>query len=137
MAVLRGAARRFALLLAGVAVGTAAVSLVVGLIAGSTVQRSVSLGYYLVGSFLLVAGFFIGNRGRRGRRGATTRAERWRACSACPSGGRRLRWATAEERDEAMANSAVFVVLGFVLILLGVLVDDRARLFEKPTRESS
>ena len=60
MAVLRGAARRLALLLAGVAVGTAAVSLVVGPSPGRR-QRSVSLGYYLVGSFLLVAGFFIGN----------------------------------------------------------------------------
>ena len=127
MAVLRGAARRFALLLAGVAVGTAAVSLLVGLIAGSTVQRSVSLGYYLVGSFLLVAGFFIGNRGRRGRRDDEGGAIA--GMFGVPMGGRRLRWATAEERDEAMANSAVFVVLGFVLILPGVLVDDRARLF--------
>ena len=129
MAVLRGAARRFALLLVGVAVGTAAVSLAVGLLAGSTVQRSVSLGYYLVGSFLLVAGFFIGNRGPARPKGRDDEDGAMGGMFGVPIGGRRLRWATAEERDEAMANSAVFVVLGFVLILLGVLVDDRARLF--------
>ena len=43
-------------------------------------------------------------------------------------GGRRLRWATPEENAEAMANSAVFVVIGFALILMGVLADSRVEL---------
>ena len=35
-------------------------------------------------------------------------------------GSRVMRWATAEEREETINKSAIFVALGFVLILLGV-----------------
>jgi len=51
--------RRFAAALALVATLTATVSLLGGLALGSTVSRSVSVGFYVVGSFLLVAGFFV------------------------------------------------------------------------------
>ena len=40
-------------------------------------------------------------------------------------GGRRLRWATAEEQNETISNSAIFIVLGLILVLIGVLVDSR------------
>jgi hypothetical protein len=122
------AARRFALLLAGVAAATSAVSLVVGLLLGSTVSRSVSVGLYLVGSFLLVAGFFVGNRGPARLRGAEDEGGAVGGMFGIGIGRRRLRWATLEEREEALSNSAVFVVLGLALILLGVLVDTRVRL---------
>ena len=42
---------------------TALVAAVLGLVVGSSLARSVSLGFYAVGSFLVIVGFFIGNRG--------------------------------------------------------------------------
>ena len=122
------ALRRFTLLLAGVAAATSAGSLVLGLLLGSTVSRSVSVGLYLVGSFLLVAGFFVGNRGPARLRGAEDEGGAVGGMFGIGVGRRRLRWATIEEREEALSNSAVFVVLGLALILLGVLVDTRVRL---------
>jgi hypothetical protein len=125
--MLRAAARRFSLLLVGTAGVTSAVSLLVGVLLGSTASRSVSIGLYLVGCFLLVAGFFVGNRGPARIRGGEEPG---------PIGGMfgigvgrvRLRWATIEEREEAISNSAIFVALGLALILLGVLADTRVRL---------
>jgi hypothetical protein len=38
-------------------------------------------------------------------------------------GTRFVRWATPEELDEAINTSAVYVSLGFALILVGVLAD--------------
>jgi hypothetical protein len=126
--VLLAAARRFVLLL-GLAAGvTAAVSLLIGLLAGASVGRSVSVGFYLVGSFLLVSGFFVGNRGPARLKGDETDGGAVSGMFGIGIGGRRLRWATLEERDESMSNSAVFVTLGFALILLGVVADSRFHL---------
>src|SRR5438094_2757802 len=60
------ALRRFALLVVAVGGGTVVVSIVFGLLLGAPLPRSIALGYYLVGSFLLLAGFFFGNRGPDG-----------------------------------------------------------------------
>jgi hypothetical protein len=118
LALLGAAARRFAVLLAGVAGGTVVVSVLIGLLVGSSVDRAVSVGFYLVGCFLLVGGFFLGNRGPVRPKGEG------------PSlfGPRFMRWATPDEREDTINSSAVFVTLGFVLLLLGVLVDSRVRL---------
>jgi hypothetical protein len=43
--------------------------------------------------------------------------------------GRRVRWATRDEHEEAINSSALFVVLGLVLIFLGVVSDNRHTLF--------
>jgi hypothetical protein len=119
LAHLGGAARRFFVLLAGVAATTAAVSILIGLLAGSSLDRALSVGFYLVGCFLLVGGFFLGNRGPVRPKG-----------EAGPSmlGPRFMRWATPAEREDTINSSAVFVTIGFVLLLLGVLVDSRVRL---------
>jgi hypothetical protein len=45
-----------------------------------------------------------------------------------PRGGRALRRASPAEQFEAMAVSAVFVLLGFVLMGIGVVVDSRVGL---------
>ena len=126
--MIRAALRRFALLLAGTAAATTAFSLAIGLLLGSTVSRSVSIGLYLVGCFLLVAGFFVGNRGPARPRGAEDEAGAVGGMFGVGVGRRRLRWATIEEREEAISNSAIFVVLGLALILLGVLADTRVEL---------
>lgn len=118
--MIRAALRRLAVLVAGSALGIGVLAALVGLALGSSFWRSVSLGYYLTGCFLLIAGFFIGNRG-------PLRAKRESGGSLF-FGPRVVRRATIEEREETINNSAVFVGLGFLLILLGVLADDRYRL---------
>jgi hypothetical protein len=39
-----------------------------------------------------------------------------------------VRWATLREREEAINDSAIFVLLGLVLIVLGVIADSRIAL---------
>jgi uncharacterized membrane protein HdeD (DUF308 family) len=114
------ALRRFGKLLAGAAVAIAAVAALAGLLFGSSLSRSISVAYYCVGSFLLIAGFFIGNRG-------PLRMKRETADTSF-FGPRVMRHATLEEREDSLNNSAVFVALGLALIILGVLADTRYRL---------
>lgn len=110
------AARRFGILLGALAGGTAVLALLVGLAFGSSVSRSLSLGWYIIGCLLLISGFFVGNRGPSRPEG-----EGWSPFSL----RRWVRWATPDEQRESLSLSAVLVVLGFVLIALGVLVDTR------------
>jgi hypothetical protein len=121
--MLLNAARRFVLLLAGTAFGTVVVSLLIGLLLGSSVSRSVSVGFYLVGAMLLIFGFFVGNRGPIRVKGE-------------PGFGmlgffrdRQLRWATGSEQFESLSLSVVFVALGLVLIILGIVTDTRYKLY--------
>jgi hypothetical protein len=116
--LLLAAARRFFTLLAAIAGATIAFSLLLGLALGTSADRAISVGLDCVGAFLLVAGFFIGNRGPARLKEEGTR----------PLEGRRVRWATREERVIALNDSAIFVSVGFVLILLGLVVDSRVRL---------
>jgi uncharacterized membrane protein YczE len=112
------ALRRFLILLVGISAAVAAVSLLLGALLGSSATRSISLGFYLSGAGLVLGGFFFGNRGpfrTVGERGPFEL-------------GRGLRRATPDEMREAINMSAVFVVLGFVLIAIGAAVDDRYRL---------
>jgi hypothetical protein len=118
--VITAALRRLGLLVVGSALAIGLFSALAGLLLGSSVGRAVSLGYYLAGSFLLISGFFVGNRG-------PLRSKR-EPGGMFFFGPRVVRPATVEEREETINNSAVFVGLGFVLILLGVLADDRYRL---------
>jgi hypothetical protein len=118
--VLAAAARRFTTLLLGVVGVTLAGSLVLGLALGASTGRAVSIGLYLVGSFFVVAGFVLGNRGPARMKPDDEGLRE--------AGRRRMRWATRDERLAAINESAIFVTLGFVLIVLGVLVDARVRL---------
>jgi len=123
--MLVGALRRFAGLLLVLAAGTVACSVAIGLAAGASIGRSLSIGFYLVGSFLLVSGFFVGNRGPVRPKGDDP---------GVPFFGpvmrhRMLRWATPEEREESLSISVVFVALGVVLILFGVVADTRYKLY--------
>jgi hypothetical protein len=110
------AARRFAIVLGALAGGTAALALLLGLAFGSSVSRSLSLGWYIIGCVLLISGFFVGNRGPSRPEG-----EGWSAFSL----RRWVRWATPDEQRESLSLSAVLVVLGFLLIAFGVLADTR------------
>jgi hypothetical protein len=118
------ATRRFLTLLGATAGVVAAGSALIGLVLGTSVWRSVSVGFYLVGSFLLVAGFFMGNRGPTRLRGEPGEEGVWGL-------GRKkgVRMATADERREALANTAIFVTLGIALIVVGVVADSRYDLY--------
>jgi hypothetical protein len=118
--MLLAAGRRFLGLFALASLLTLAVSLAIGLPLGANLERTVSLGFYCMGSFLLVSGFFVGNRG-------PVRLKRDVGVSFF--GSRYMRWATPTEREETINLSAIFIVLGFVLILIGVVADNRYSLF--------
>ena len=77
----------------------------------------VSLGFYAVGSFLVIIGFFVGNRGPIRARGDDTAM-----LGLFPV---RRRWAERDEHEATINDSALLVVLGFVLIVLGIAVDAR------------
>src|SRR5881409_3579653 len=102
--MLRAALRRFLVLLGGTAGVTFAASLALGVAFGASFTRAVSIGFYVVGSFALVAGFFVGNRGPVRPKGEG------------PSlfGARFMRWATPLEREESLNESALYVVVGFL-----------------------
>ena len=116
--MLRAALRRFLVVLGACAGVTFVGSVAIGLAFGASFSRAVSIGFYLVGSFLLIAGFFVGNRGPVRAKGVGTQL----------LGSRLMRWATPLEREESLNESAVYVALGFALILIGVVADSRARL---------
>ena len=91
---------------------------VFGIAVGAGASRAISVAFYVVGAFLLIAGFFVGNRGPvrllGGERGAYMFF-----------GSRFVRWASPAEREENINLSAIFFVLGFLLILVGVAADNR------------
>ena len=125
MSTLLAALRRLVLLVGGAAGLTAVFSLLIGLLIGASLERSLTIGFYLVGCFLLVTAFFVGNRGP-----ARVKSETAAGGGIFPYfGTRHMRWATPEEREEAINSSALYVVLGLCLIVLGFVADSRYSLF--------
>lgn len=116
------ALRRLAVLVVLTSAAVAAGAALLGLLVGASLDRAVSLGFYGVGCFLMVAGFFVGNRGPTRLKSETPGG--W-GFPFFASGGRRLRWATLEEQNETINNSAIFILLGLILVLIGVGVDTR------------
>jgi hypothetical protein len=113
--VLLAAARRFLVLLGATSAGVAVCSVGVGAALGASLNRALADGFEGFGALLLALGFFVGNRG-------PVRAK----AEAMPFVGPRfLRWATPEEHQSTIAESAIYVVLGLVLIVIGILIDNR------------
>ena len=116
--MLVAAARRFGILLAGTSAAIAACSLGVGALLGSSLNRSLATGFEAFGCLLLVLGFFVGNRGP-----VRTKGE------AMPFFGPRfLRWATPDEHTRTIPESGLFIVLGLIVIVIGLVIDARYRL---------
>jgi hypothetical protein len=108
-------------MLFGVGGVTVLLSLLFGALAGASLQRSIAIGFYLIGCLLLIFGFFVGNRGplRHDRRDDEKP-------SFIP---RAVRRATPEERREAVNVSVLFIVLGLGFIILGAVSDSAHKLF--------
>jgi hypothetical protein len=121
-----GALRRLAVAALLAAAVAAAGSLLIGGLLGASLTRSLSMGFYIVGCFLLVSGFFVGNRGPIRIESETAGGP---VTPLTMFGARKLRWATLGEQNESIGNSAVFIVLGFVLVIVGVVIDSRHSLF--------
>ena len=92
---------------------------VFGVAVGADARRAISVSFYAIGSFLLIAGFFVGNRGPVRIRGEGERG------AFLFFGSRFVRWASPAEREENINLSAIFFVLGFLLILVGIAADNR------------
>jgi hypothetical protein len=120
--VIRAGLARALKLFVGAAAASAVVAVLIGLAVGSTAARAVSVGWYCAGGFLLLIGLVASSRGPT--RSADTAG--WTPISLT---GRSLRWATRSEQEESLNLSAVLVLLGFLLIVLGIVVDPRHPLF--------
>jgi hypothetical protein len=113
--VLRAAARRFLVLLGATCALVAACSIGIGAAIGVSLNRALANGFEGFGCLLLVLGFVVGNRGPVRTKG-----------DAVPFFGPRfLRWATPEEHASTIGESAIFVVVGLLLVVIGVAIDKR------------
>jgi hypothetical protein len=114
-----GAVLRILVLMAGASALVVVVSVPLGLVAHTSLNRALALGFYAVGVFLVALGLLAGNRGpfRHADEDAPMVAV-----------GRSLRRATIDELVETINLSFVMVVIGVVLCAIGVAIDDRYRL---------
>ena len=117
--MLVAALRRFVVILVLVGGGAVVVGLLFGFLLGSSANRSISLGLYFTGAFLLISGFLLGNRGPMRRVGEGT---------AAMSFGRSLRRASPDEMRESVNLTVLFVALGLILLMVAVAVDSRYEL---------
>lgn len=114
--------RRLAVLVGSVSVAVGAVSALVGLAAGAELAQAVSLGFYITGAFVVVLGFFAGNRGPLRPR-ATGETEPLAGMFGLGVAVRGVRRASADEQQDALATAAIFLVVGLWLIFLGIVAD--------------
>ncbi len=112
---LTGAALRFVGLVVGASSAVLVVTIPLGLASGATLNRSISLGFYVLGALLGLLGLLAGNRGPF-RRSDEHKPLAFR---------RQLRTATSDERLETINVSVLMVVLGLLLLAIGVAIDDR------------
>ena len=113
--MLLAAVRRFVIVFAIAAGGTALVSLGFGVLIGRA-ARSVSVGLYVVGSVLLLGSFFVGNRG-------PFRPQLSDAGKGGLLAPRALRRASKEDRSQTVRSSVFLFGVGIGLIVLGALLD--------------
>ena len=106
------------MLLGATSAAVAAVSVGLGAAVGASLNRSLAVGFEAFGCLVLLLGFFVGNRGPVRAKGDAVQF----------FGPRFLRWATPDEHKSTIAESAIFVVLGLLLVLIGLVIDNRYKL---------
>ncbi len=126
---MRAATRRILLLFGLATAAIAAVSALIGLALGSSASRAAATGLYLVGCFLIVLGVFAGVRGPLRPAGDAEDGEPLGALLGVGIFSKGMRRATSDERDDARATAWLFLALGVVMVLVGIAVDPRTRLF--------
>jgi hypothetical protein len=114
--------RRLATILGSLIAATVLVALLIGVAAGSSVGRSVSVGLYVLGIMLLVGCFVFGVRGPL--RGVSSTGQSVPVIAA-----RRIRTATADERTESTKVSLLLFVLGIAIVVLGSAIDPSHKAF--------
>ena len=112
--VLVAAGRRFLLLLGGLSAIIVIAGLALSALGTGSPERAVSLGFYGVGSFLVIGGFLLGNRGPYRARGGSL--------------GRSLERASPEDSRESINMAVLLSVLGLMLVVLGAIIDSRLKL---------
>jgi hypothetical protein len=89
------------------------------------VTRSVSVGFYIVGCFLIVLGFFSGLRGPVRPKGKEEDQRPLGAVLGIGVFSSGVRTATSDERTDALATAWFFLLLGITLFVAGIVVDSR------------
>jgi hypothetical protein len=125
----RGAARRIVLLFGASIVVIAVVSALIGLALGGSASRSAATGLYLVGCFLLVLGVFAGVRGPLRPAGEPDEGDALGSLLGVGIFAKGVRQATTDERSDARATAWLFLAVGITMILVGIVLDPRTRLF--------
>lgn len=129
--MIRGALRRIAVIVVVLVGGTAAVSAALGALSGRSVLHSLAVGYYVVGTAVLVGSFVLGLRGPvRSRPLDDPNAQQ---PSMTGWGGvflpRTIRRTTPEERRTAKQGSVGLFLLGILLVAIGAMIDPSRRVF--------
>jgi hypothetical protein len=114
--------------------GTAAISVVLGALAGRSLTHSLAIGFYLVGALVLIGSLALGSRGPM-RADRIVEEDRpvalggFMGLARVPLGRRSLRKASPEERSESRRASLGLFVLGLLLIMLGTAFDPTRHAF--------
>ena len=122
-------ARRIALLFGLAVVGIASVSALIGLALDASVARSAATGLYLVGCFLIVLGVFAGVRGPLRPAGSEEEGDALGSLLGVGIFSKGVRSATSDERADARATAWLFLAMGLTMILVGIALDPRTKLF--------
>ena len=101
---------------------TVVASLVIGIFAGSSIARSVSVGLYVAGAALLVGCFVVGARGPL--RGVNRTGE-----TVGVVGAHRVRRATGDERAASAQTAILLFSLGLVLVIVAAVIDPAHKAF--------
>jgi len=120
--VLLAGVRRLATIGAALLATTVVLSLLLGLIAGASPARSISVGLYILGIVLLVGCFIFGVRGPL--RGVSETGE-----TAPIVGARGFRRATADERTESTRIAILLFLLGIAVVVIGSAIDPTHKTF--------
>jgi hypothetical protein len=114
--VLAVAFRRLALIYAAIVGVTVVASLLLGLLAGSSLERALAVGFYVAGAVLLVGCFVVGARGPL--RGVSREGD-----TSGLIGARRVRRASDDERSESTRTALLLFAFGLSLVIVGSLID--------------